>query len=411
MWDAEVTDLKLLFVHERFGALGGAEANLLATARALQKRGHAVSLLHGAPTGKGEAGWRETFQHRIPLAPNRGAGSARAALEAFQPDIVYLHKMADLDLLEALLAAGRPLVRMVHDHDLYCMRSYKYNFLTREICERPASPFCLFPCGAFIARNHDGEVPLKWVSYPDKRREIELNKKFSRLLVASEFMKQELVRNGFDSDKIEIHPPVPPWDDDSRHSDFGGRNLVIYAGQITRGKGVDVLLESLALVHTPFECFIFGDGNHRGYCEKLSRKLGLDRRVHFKGYAPPEELKIFYRECSVAVVSSVWPEPFGAVGLEALRHGVPVVAFDAGGIKEWLVDGVNGFLVPWMDRHAFAARTEQLLCDEPLARRLGEQGRQMAAKDYDFSRYIDGLETLFARLTSRMHMPARVMTS
>ena len=409
MCNGESTNLKLLFVHERFGALGGAESNLLATARELQKRGHVVNLLHGASTGKGEASWGETFPHGYPLASRYGAGSVREAVRGSQPDMVYIHKMADLDVLEALLASGRPLVHMVHDHDLYCMRSYKYNFFTRQICERPMSSYCLFPCGAFVARNHSGDFPLKWVSYPDKRREIELNKRFCRLLVATEFMKQELLQNGFDPEKIEVHPPVPPPGDDSRPNNFSDRNVVIYAGQITRGKGVDVLLESLALVRTPFDCFIFGDGNHRGYCEKLSRKLGLAGRVHFKGYVPPAELEIFYRAGTVAVVSSVWPEPFGAVGLEALRYGVPVVAFNAGGIGEWLTDGCNGFLVPWMDRNTFAARIEELLCNKPLARRMGEQGRQLAAKDYSFAGYIDGLEALFARVADRNRLPATSM--
>ena len=411
MCNGQSTKLRLLFVHERFGALGGAETNLLATARALRKRGHVVNLLHGASTGKGEAGWGETFPHSYPLASVYGAGPVREALKASQPDLVYIHKMADLDVLEALLASGRPLVHMVHDHDLYCMRSYRYNFFTRRICERPVSAYCLFPCGAFVARNHDSDVPLKWVSYPDKRREIALNKKFCRLLVATEFMKQELLQNGFDPEKIEVHPPVPPPGGDARPNNCSDRNVIIYAGQITRGKGVDVLLESLALVRAPFDCFIFGDGNHRGYCEKLSRKLGLARRVHFKGYVPPEELEIFYRQGTVAVVSSVWPEPFGAVGLEALRYGVPVVAFNAGGIGEWLTDGYNGFLVPWMDRNTFAARIEELLCNKPLARRLGEQGRQLAARDYSFAGYIDGLETLFARVAGRNRAPAPGMSA
>lgn len=400
MWDIEPKHLRLLFVHERFGALGGAESNLLATARALKERGHAVGILHGASTGRGETEWRETFQSRFSPGPNR-SGSVRAALRAFQPGVAYVHKMADLDVLEALLNSGLPLVRMIHDHDLYCLRSYKYNFFTREICERPASPFCLFPCGAFIARNHDGGFPLKWLSYADKHREIELNKQFHRLVVATGFMKQELLRNGFDADKIEIHPPVPPPGEDGPRGDVGDRNLIIYAGQITRGKGVDVLLESLARVRVPFECFIFGDGNYRAFCEKLSRRLHLADRVHFKGYVPPDELTIFYREASLAAVSSVWPEPFGAVGLEAMRYGLPVVAFDAGGVKEWLTDGQNGFLAPWMDRDTFAARVEQLLRDKALARRLGEQGRQMAATHFEFSRYIDGLENLFARAAAR----------
>jgi len=297
-----------------------------------------------------------------------------------------------------LLDSGVSLVRMVHDHDLYCMRSYKYNFLTRRICERRASPFCLVPCGAFLARESEGRFPFKWVSYPAKMKELELNRRFDCLIVATRFMRQELVRNGFSPDRIEIHAPVPLALEDGSGSAFSDRNRIIYAGQIVRGKGVDVLLESLARVTAPFECLIFGDGSHRPFCEKLSRKLGLSGRVQFKGYLPAETLDLYYRDCSVAVVSSVWPEPFGATGLEALRHGVPVVAFDAGGIREWLTDGVNGFLAPWMDHAAFAARVGQLLRDKSLARELGENGRQTVARRFPFSKYIDGLERLFARV-------------
>jgi glycosyltransferase involved in cell wall biosynthesis len=226
------------------------------------------------------------------------------------------------------------------------------------------------------------------------------------MIVAAEFMKQELRRNGFAPDRIEIHPPVPPPGNPAQRSSFSDRNVIIYAGQLVRGKGVDVLLESLAQVRVPFECFIFGDGNHRHACEQLAGRLGLNDRVHFKGYVPQEELQIHYREASVAVVSSVWPEPFGAVGLEAMRYGLPVVAFDAGGIKEWLTDGQTGYLVPWMDRSAFAARVEELLRNKPLARNLGEQGRQMVSTQFEFSKYIDGLEDLFTRVGGKAHQPA-----
>lgn len=393
--------MNLLFVHEKFGAFAGAESNVLATATGLKQRGHAVGILHGTPTGKGEPTWNETFQSRFPLR-EKGGGVAEA-LDSFEPDVVYVHKLADLEALKALFVSGCPLVRMVHDHELYCMRSYKYNFFTRHICERAASPFCVIPCGAFLARDSEGGFPLKWVSYFDKRSEIELNKKFDRLVVGSQFMKDELVRNGFVPDKIEIHPPVPPGSDASEQTNFSERNLIIYAGQIVRGKGVDVLLESLALVRAPFECFIFGDGNHRAHCEKICRRLNLQNRVHFKGYVLAEELKLFYGEASVSVISSVWPEPFGATGLEAMRHGVPVVAFDAGGIKEWLIDGYNGFLAPWMDRAAFAARIEQLLRDKPLAQRLGGQSRATVAEYYGFPKYLDGLENLFNRIAKQNH--------
>jgi len=396
--------MKLLFTHEKFGAFAGAESNISATAGELKQRGHSVGILHGASTNKGEAAWEKTFEDRFPLNGAGNAACVSTAVRTFQPDAVYVHKMADLEVLEALLEAGVPLVRMVHDHDLYCMRSSRYNYFTRRVCERAVSPYCLVPCGAFVARNAEGR--LTWVSYSSKTKELQLNREFDCLVVATHFMKQELVRNGFDPGRIEIHPPVPRTGDSSSHSSFSDRNLIIYAGQIVRGKGVDVLLESLALVGTPFECFIFGDGNHRAYCEKLAGKLGLNARVHFKGYVPQEELKLYYREASLAVMSSVWPEPFGAVGLEAMSLGLPVVAFDAGGIKEWLLNGYNGYRVPWMDRAAFAARVEDLLRDKPLARRMGEQGRKMVSECYEFSAYIDGLEGLFARVAEKAGISA-----
>jgi len=395
--------MKLLFVHEKSGAFAGAESNILATATELKHRGHVVGLLHGTVTGKGQAEWHETFQNRFSLETNGGAAVVPRVLDMFGPDVVYVHKMADLAVVKALLASRLPLVRMVHDHDLYCMRSYKYNFFTRRICNRALSPFCIFPCGAVIGRNGAG---IKWVSYSDKVEEVRLNKQFDRLLVGSTYMKDELVRNQFDPDRIEIHPPVPPPGDTTLRAGFGERNVIIYAGQIVRGKGVDVLISALAQVETPFECYIFGDGNHRPFCEKLARSLGLSARVHFKGHVPQDELKIYYREASLIAVSSLWPEPFGAVGLEGMRYGLPVVAFDAGAIKEWLIDGYNGYVVPWMDQGVFAERIEDLLRDKTLARQMGENGRAMVAEYYGFSKYIDGLEKTFARAMEPMRIAA-----
>src|SRR4051812_28158061 len=114
--------MKIIFVHERYGALGGAEANALTTAREFKKKGHDVALLHGHPTGKGEDRWAEVFSSRYALNEPPETQVARA-LNDFAPDLVYVHKMADLRVIEALVRSGLPLVRMVHDHDIYCMRS------------------------------------------------------------------------------------------------------------------------------------------------------------------------------------------------------------------------------------------------------------------------------------------------
>ena len=389
--------MRLLFVHERFGALGGAEVNAYLTAAEFKRRGHNLAILYRDATGKNESNWREIFSELFLIGNSRN-NVAKESLGNFRPDAVYVHKMSDLHVIKTLKDSGLPVVRMVHDHDLYCMRSYKYHPLTRKICTRRASPYCIFPCAAVVTRNRIGGWPFKWVSYLSKREEIRLNRHFHRMIVATEYMKDELLRNGFTPERIEIHPPVPQSNGVPHQSSFSSRNLLLFAGQIIRGKGVDVLLESLAKLRTHFECIILGDGTHKHYCQNLCRALRLDTRVTFEGYVPPEKMASYYSDASMAVVSSVWPEPFGAVGLEAMRYGLPVVAFDAGGIREWLMNGVNGFLVPLMDRTEFAARIDQLLQDKALARQMGTRGRQLADQKFSFTRYINGLEAMFDRV-------------
>ena len=395
--------MRLLFVHDRIGALGGAEANVLVTAEELRSRGHSVGLVHGPGANRGEGGWQEVFQSRFPATAVDGAAVLGRALAQFRPDVVFVHKFSDPAALQFLLSCGLPVVRMVHDHELYCMRGYKYNYFTRRICLRAASAYCVFPCGASVARGTGSGFPIRWISYRAKRREIGLNKGLHRLIVASGYMRDELLRNGFAADRIEIHPPVPRPARTEGVPTFSDRNLIVYAGQIIRGKGVDVLLESLARVTAPFECVILGDGSQRAECERLSARLGLQGRVRFAGFVAQSRVAEAYGDASLAVMSSLWPEPFGATGLEAMRCGLPVVAFDAGGISEWLLDGVNGFLVPWMDRTAFAARVDLLLGDKTLARRLGANGRALANERFSFASYIDGLEGLFTRAAEAQH--------
>jgi len=390
--------MKLLFVHQNLGALGGAEASIHLTARELQRRGHESGLLHGNVTGQSEDEWRKTFPFTFELPGKNKAHAVSSILAQFHPDAVYVHNMADLEVLETLSHAGLPVVRMVHDHEMYCMRGYKYNYFTREICTRPASAYCIFPCLGVMGRNRNGGFPLKWVSYFDKKKEIKLNQGFDRFLVYSQYSKRELLRNGFDPGKIELQVPMRCWGKDAAVSSFSARNTILYAGQILRGKGVDLLLKALSQVREPFEAMILGDGNHRAYCERLSLRLGLQEHVHFKGFVSRQELKNYYLESSVFVVSSLWPEPFGLTGPEAMRYGLPVVAFDAGGIGEWLIDGENGFLVPWMDTEKYAQRIEELLRNKELARRMGQRGLELVNENYDSNRQIDRLETLFREL-------------
>jgi hypothetical protein len=116
--------MRLLFVHDRFGAMAGAEINLQLSATELKNRGHAVGLLHGPSTGKSESAWVDLFPERFSLADEKNSTATQNALAAFQPEAIYIHKMSDGSVLKALVESGVAFARMFHDHELYCMRSY-----------------------------------------------------------------------------------------------------------------------------------------------------------------------------------------------------------------------------------------------------------------------------------------------
>jgi hypothetical protein len=89
------------------------------------------------------------------------------------------------------------------------------------------------------------------------------------------------------------------------------------------------------------------------------------------------------------------------VGPEAMRYGLPVVAFNSGGIEEWLLHGENGFLVPWMDTTTFASRIRELLRNKELGRQMGQNGRDRVNRVYPAARQIESLEKLFMTVASK----------
>jgi glycosyltransferase involved in cell wall biosynthesis len=424
----ESPPLKILFVHENSGPTGGAETNIQITADELKARGHELALLYTSP--RHDARWITVFSTRLasqahlnidarnerPLTRNEvQVGNSEETsnsrlrdqiltrvsevLRVFEPDVIYAHKLLSLELFEQLLGCGIPAVRMVHDHEMYCLRQYKYNPLTRAVCHRPSGGYCVFPCLAPIARNRNGRFPIRLVNFRQRLREMDLSRRCERLVVYSDYSRMELVRNRFDPQKIDIHVPIRTWGNEGPMSSFSPKNVILFAGQIIRGKGVDLLIKALSKLTVPFEAVLLGDGSHRAYCEALATKLGLADRVKFVGYVPHDQMRDYYLEASVFAMPSVWPEPFGMAGPEAMRYGLPVVAFDVGGIPEWLNDGSNGFLAPWMDVDAFAARLQLLLTKKSLARTMGAQGMQHVNETYNSRTQVARLEKLFFQVT------------
>ena len=393
---------KILFVHETFGRMAGAEQNILVTAPHLAAE-FELECLYWNRSGKDEASFEKLFpvHHAVDFEgpPDETRERVATVLRQSAPDLVYVHKCISNPVLEALTNWGGPLVRMEHDHDIYCMRSYKYSPWTRRICTRKAGACCLFPCLAFLKRDRSrGRFGVRWVGYRRQMRCIELNRRFTAMFVVTNYMREELLRQGFASERIHIFPPIPAPAGQAFTSTFSEVNRIVFAGQIIRGKGLDALLRALARCRQPFRLTVLGSGSHQPACEQLARKLGLADRVEFPGFVPFEQLAGYYREATMVAVPSLWPEPIATIGLEVLRYGLPVVGFDAGGIRDWLRDGETGYLIPWNDLDTMAEKIDHLLAHKDVARRLGEQGREFVNREYAFEPYLERMIRTFHQL-------------
>ncbi|MEO1367304.1 MAG: glycosyltransferase, partial [Acidobacteriota bacterium] len=139
---------------------------------------------------------------------------------------------------------------------------------------------------------------------------------------------------------------------------------------------------------------LVGDGNARADLEKLAARLGVAGRTRFVGWVDPERIGGFYRRAQVVVMPGRWPEPFGLVGQEAMARAKPVVAFDVGGVGDWLDDGRTGLLVPEQDLGQMAGALDRLLSDAALRRRLGRTARSRYRERFLFEPYLDQLVAL-----------------
>jgi glycosyltransferase involved in cell wall biosynthesis len=159
---------------------------------------------------------------------------------------------------------------------------------------------------------------------------------------------------------------------------------------MTAIKGGDILIRAASyasrLLGTPVRLTFAGSGP----VEQPWRELATALNVHatFHGWVAGHSRTALLRSASVIAVPSLWPEPFGLVGLEAAVHGVPAVAFDVGGIGEWLRDDVNGRLVR----------------EVGSARGLGTAMVQMLTRSLDLTRLGDGAVTVASQLSLAAHL-------
>jgi glycosyltransferase involved in cell wall biosynthesis len=150
-------------------------------------------------------------------------------------------------------------------------------------------------------------------------------------------------------------------------------DYILSPARLDRAKRLDLLLEALAQTSAAVRVVFAGSGEDRPRLEKLAARLKLGERARFLGFVDDETLLDLYANARAVYYAPI-DEDYGFATVEAYGAARPVVTTsDAGGVLEFVSDGVNGSILP-PEAAAIAARLEELIADAALAERLGRAG-------------------------------------
>jgi glycosyltransferase involved in cell wall biosynthesis len=390
--------MHIAWINESAFNLGGAERYVRETAAHLRERGVRSTLLYDVKS-RVDPGYLASFDGAFPQV------DVARQIRELAPDAIYVHRIAEEGDASLIASSGVPTLRFFHDHKLFCLREHKYTAIGQTTCTDTVGLNC-YTCLGFVQRS--AEFPsVKLVSVASLARAQRANRALTAFVVGSKYMGDHIEAHGFSRSKIHVLPLYTSGGRAEAAAKSGAERepgLVLFVGQLIRGKGVDILLRALADVlrrGTDVRLLIVGQGRQEEELRALSSELGLDARVTFAGKIAPTELSSYYARADFLVQPSRIPETFGLTGLEALAAGVPVIASDSGGVREWLEDGRNGIAVPSCDVPALSAAITRLATDRELRDRLAARAPETHRERFLPDHHVSRLHALFERFTAR----------
>ncbi len=372
----------VLFGTPLWGRNGGVAAHVQTSARLLAEHGLQVTVvaakvdpdLHvpGVTVHRSA----ELFKAHVPIDARLGAAAQS------RPDVIHLHQLDDPTVVGALRIKA-PVVMSAHGYTA-CTAGVHY-FRPGHECARPHGPGCVPNLALRGCAHVRNPQPLP-ASYRQTTRALEALRSADLAVAYSSAVARHLAVNG-----VARRTVIPLFATLSPHPPHEPRAVrrVVFAGRVVKPKGLGVLIRAMRTVDA--ELVVCGDGMQLAAMRRLARNVGVEQRVRFRGWLDAERLARELAGASVVAIPSLWPEPFGLVGIEALAAGRPVIASLTGGISDWLQDGVTGVGVGPGDVRGLARALDELLADPGRQQKIGAAGREMVAERFSPERHVDAL--------------------
>lgn len=364
---------------------------------------HLTDQVPGAPVGRdthlrvfADRSDRLGHQNRIVTGDDYLAGKMMPFSDGpgeDRPDVTILHGKGAWGSARKFAGRG-PTLAWAHDQSFVCPASISWFRNSRAACSRPLGPWCV--ANAYVQRCN-ARNPVQNIRNVMTVAKTRANlRHLEGIIVASEYMKARLIAGEVPEDMLHVLPYFVRVPETLPEASKERPSRVLYFGRLNEMKGVDVLIDAMALLPPSCELYIAGEGAIAASLAERANRVGLaPGRVTFDGYIPDaRRIDEIFASAAVVAVPSLWPEPFGIVGLEALSRGKPIVVSSVGGIPEWMRDGEFGHLVSPGNSRELAAKLLGLIESPERRRLLGQQGRDYVRDRFSWDRHWSAFEQI-----------------
>jgi glycosyltransferase involved in cell wall biosynthesis len=338
--------MRILIVGGYAHVVGGAQEYLRALIPRIAADGHSIAYAYGVPIAPDA----ELVVSRpdVPMfdASAQRTQSALREIDRWRPEVVYANSQNNAALEDALLDRY-PTAMFAHDYYGTCATGRKrFAFPSIQPCTRKFGPLCL---AMHYPRRCGGLSPVSLAHHYLIQRARNRNlPRYGAVLVASRHMEAEFLRAGVSSNRVKriglplpagvraaTVPPTHPI-----------RGRILMLARLVADKGADYLIRAIPIAQRAagrrLHLTIAGDGPERARVAALAERLDVECR--FTGWVDAAARDNLLRESDLIAIPSLWPEPYGMTGIEAGAQGVPAVAFDSGGVRDWLIPDSTGVL-------------------------------------------------------------------
>lgn len=362
---------KILLAAEALDAAGGVGISVQALSSFLTELGHEVF-----------TGLEESHQNHAPF------------------DLIWTHMwhtQEGQDRLQRLLKdhRGRFWVQL-HDYRDMCLTARKCFGDELTECHFPLSSMCMAwhflgpGCGK-------GRNPIKMTKrYRLLQDRLETIRQADRVLVFSEYMAHVARYNQIDHHKIQV---TPPWQSSVASPQFirpeiSGPVEILWVGRVVPEKGtqefVQIVQNIIAQYPGKLRATVIGDGTDM---PKIKRQLAgvPPTQIELLGWLGREEIFKRLQKCHAVVCTSIWPEPYGLMGVEAMAQGRMSIAYHSGGVETWCTPSSGGILI---DPHRLEDTLLTFIQDPEMVISRGERAWNEFQNHYSRDQMLQKLRQL-----------------